>query len=245
MTARSGGKGGGAGGKAGAGKSRPSGRNLAVRVQTARRRKTSSTRWLQRQLNDPYVIAAKKDGYRSRAAYKLLQLDEKFGLLKKGQAVVDLGAAPGGWTQVALQAVGPSGQVVAVDINEMDPVPGALMLLGDVTDMATEAAIRAALGGPADLVLSDMAPPATGHRATDHLRIIALVEAALDLAKAILRPGGGFVAKVWQGGTEHQLLANIKRDFATVRHAKPEASRSGSAEMYVVATNYRGARTET
>ncbi|MDA1100538.1 MAG: RlmE family RNA methyltransferase [Proteobacteria bacterium] len=229
-------------GKSGGGKSRPTGRNLTVRVLTAGRRKTSSTRWLQRQLNDPYVIAAKKDGYRSRAAYKLLQLDEKYGLLKKDLSVVDLGAAPGGWTQVLLNALGPNGQVLAVDINEMDAVAGAQMLVGDVTDLATEVAIRAALGGPADLVLSDMAPPATGHRATDHLRIIALAEAALDLAKAVLRPGGGFVAKVWQGGAEQALLANMKRDFAVVRHAKPEASRSGSAEMYVVATGYRGDR---
>ena len=238
MTAGPGGKSGGK--KYGRVKSRPSGRNLAVRVHTARRRRTSSTRWLQRQLNDPYVIAAKKDGYRSRAAYKLLQLDEKFSLLKGGEAVVDLGAAPGGWTQVLLNAPGPKGRVLAVDINEMEAVPGAQMLVGDVTDPATEAAIRVALGGLADLVLSDMAPPATGHRATDHLRIIALAEAALDLARAVLRPGGGFVAKVWQGGTEQGLLSAMKKDFAMVRHAKPEASRSGSAEMYVVATGYRG-----
>ena len=227
-------------GKSGGGKSRPSGRNLTVRVRTARRRTNSSTRWLQRPLNDPYVIAAKKDGYRSRAAYKLLQLDERYGLLAKGLAVVDLGAAPGGWTQVLLNALGPSGQVLAVDINEMAAIAGAQTLVGDVADRATEEAIRAALGGLADLVLSDMAPPATGHRATDHLRIIALAEAALDLARAVLRPGGGFVAKVWQGGAEQGLLATIKRDFAVVRHAKPEASRSGSAEMYVVATGFRG-----
>ena len=227
-------------GKSGGGKSRPSGRNLTVRVRTARRSTTSSTRWLQRQLNDPYVIAAKKDGYRSRAAYKLLQLDERYGLLAKGLAVVDLGAAPGGWTQVLLNALGPSGPVLAVDINEMAAIAGAQTLVADVADQATEEAIRAALGGLADLVLSDMAPPATGHRATDHLRIIALAEAALDLARAVLRPGGGFVAKVWQGGAEQGLLATIKRDFAVVRHAKPEASRSGSAEMYVVATGFRG-----
>ncbi|MBT7756441.1 MAG: RlmE family RNA methyltransferase, partial [Rhodospirillaceae bacterium] len=181
-----------------------------------------------------------KDGYRSRAAYKLLQLDEKYGLLKKGDVVVDLGAAPGGWTQVLLNALGPKGRILAVDINEMEAVAGAETLVGDVTELATEEAIRAALGGLADLVLSDMAPPATGHRATDHLRIIALAEAALDLARGVLRPGGGFVAKVWQGGAEQGLLATIKRDFAKVRHAKPEASRSGSAEMYVVATGYRG-----
>ena len=231
----------GGGGKGGGGgKSKPSGRNLSVRVRTARRRKTSSTRWLQRQLNDPYVISAKKDGYRSRAAYKLLQLDEKFGLLKKGLAVVDLGAAPGGWTQVLVTALGPRGKVLAVDVIEMDAMGGAQTLVGDVTDLETETAIRAALGGPAGLVLSDMAPPATGHRATDHLRIIALAEVALDLAKSVLSPGGGFVAKVWQGGAEQELLAAMKRDFAVVRHAKPEASRSDSAEMYVVATGYRG-----
>jgi 23S rRNA (uridine2552-2'-O)-methyltransferase len=240
MTSGTGGKRKSGAGKSGGGKSRPSGRNLTVRVRTARRRTNSSARWLQRQLNDPYVIAAKKDGYRSRAAYKLLQLDERYGLLKKGLAVVDLGAAPGGWTQVLLNALGPSGQVLAVDINEMDAVAGAQMLVGDVADLATEEAIRGALGGLADLVLSDMAPPTTGHRATDHLRIIALAEAALDLARAVLRPGGGFVAKVWQGGAEQGLLATIKRDFAMVRHAKPEASRSGSAEMYVVATGFRG-----
>ncbi len=240
MTSGTGGKRKSGAGKNGGGKSRPSGRNLTVRVRTARRRTNSSARWLQRQLNDPYVIAAKKDGYRSRAAYKLLQLDERYGLFKKGLAVVDLGAAPGGWTQVLLNALGPSGQVLAVDINEMDAVAGAQMLVGDVADLATEEAIRGALGGLADLVLSDMAPPATGHRATDHLRIIALAEAALDLARAVLRPGGGFVAKVWQGGAEQGLLATIKRDFAMVRHAKPEASRSGSAEMYVVATGFRG-----
>jgi 23S rRNA (uridine2552-2'-O)-methyltransferase len=240
MTSGTGGKRKSGAGKSGGGKSRPSGRNLTVRVRTARRRTNSSARWLQRQLNDPYVIAAKKDGYRSRAAYKLLQLDERYGLLKKGLAVVDLGAAPGGWTQVLLNALGPSGQVLAVDINEMAAIAGAQTLVGDVADRATEEAIRAALGGLADLVLSDMAPPATGHRATDHLRIIALAEAALDLARAVLRPGGGFVAKVWQGGAEQGLLATIKRDFAVVRHAKPEASRSGSAEMYVVATGFRG-----
>ena len=245
MTGRSKGSGGPGGAGKGGGKSRPSGRNLAVRVRTARRRKTSSTRWLQRQLNDPYVVAAKKDGYRSRAAYKLLQLDEKFKLLKKGQAVVDLGAAPGGWTQVLLHALGPWGKILAVDVNEMDEVAGCMTLVGDATDLATEAAIRDALDGPADLVLSDMAPPATGHRATDHLRIIALAEAALDLARSVLAPGGGFVAKVWQGGSEGTLLADLKKDFVHVRHAKPEASRAGSAEMYVVATGYRGAGNDT
>ena len=230
----------GGGAKSGSGKSRPSGRNLSVRVRTAKRRKPSSTRWLQRQLNDPYVVAAKKDGYRSRAAYKLLQLDEKFGLLKKGQTVVDLGAAPGGWTQVLLETLGPNSTILAVDVAEMEPIGGCETLVGDVMELDTEAAIRNTLNGPADLVLSDMAPPTTGHRATDHLRIIALAEAALDLARGVLAPGGGFVAKVWQGGTEGSLLVDLKRDFTQVRHAKPAASRAGSAEMYVVATGYRG-----
>ena len=237
-------------GKSGGGNSKPSGRNLSVRVKTARRRKTSSTRWLQRQLNDPYVISAKKDGYRSRAAYKLLQLDEKFHLLKRDQAVVDLGAAPGGWTQVILNVLSSGGrsggrsggQVLAVDVVEMDAMAGAQMLVGDVMELETETAIRDALGGRADLVLSDMAPPATGHQATDHLRIIALAEA--DLARGILNPDGGFVAKVWQGGAEQELLSALKRDFRMVRHAKPEASRSDSAEMYVVATGYRGPEKE-
>ena len=221
-------------------KSQPSGRNLTTRVRTAKRRNSSSTRWLQRQLNDPYVIAAKKDGYRSRAAYKLLQLNEKYKILKKGQIVVDLGAAPGSWTQVLLEALGPKGEVLAVDINSMDTLAGAKILIGDITKLETEVAIRAILNSRVDLVLSDMAPPSTGHKATDHLRIIALAEAALYLARGVLKQNGGFIAKVWQGGIEQNLLATIKRDFMSVRHAKPDASRSGSAEMYVVATGYRG-----
>ncbi len=222
------------------GKTRPSGRNLAVRVRTARRRKSSSTRWLQRQLNDPYVVAAKRDSYRSRAAYKLLQLDEKFGLFKRGQTVVDLGAAPGGWTQVLAQILGPSGTILAVDVAEIEPIGGCKTLIGDVMDLETETAIRKALRGPVNFVVSDIAPSATGHRTTDHIRIIALAEAALELARGVLGLGGGFVAKVWQGGSEQNLLADLKRDFAQVRHAKPQASRAGSAEMYVVATGYRG-----
>ena len=221
-------------------RSRPLGRNQAVRVGTARRRKGSSTRWLHRQLNDPYVEAAKKDSYRSRAAYKLLQLDEKFGLLKRGQTVVDLGAAPGSWTQVLAQILGPSGTILAVDVAEIEPIGGCKILMGDVMDIETETAIRKSLKGPVDLVVSDIAPSATGHRATDHIRIIALAEAALELARGVLSPGGGFVAKVWQGGSEQNLLTGLKRDFTQVRHAKPQASRTGSAEMYVVATGYRG-----
>jgi len=209
-------------------------------VLTAKRRSGSSTRWLARQLNDPYVHAARREGWRSRAAYKLLELDERLGLLKPGQAVVDLGAAPGGWSQVAARAVGERGCVVAVDLLAMEPLPGVAVLLLDMTDPAADIQVRDALGGPADLVLSDMAPAATGHRATDHLRIVGLVEAAADFAIGVLRPGGGFVAKVWQGGADGQLLARLKRAFAQVRHVKPPASRKESAEVYLVASGFRG-----
>lgn len=214
-------------------------RQTHVRVKTAKGRKLSSTRWLQRQLNDPYVAAAQREGYRSRAAFKLIELDEKYGLFKPGQTVVDLGAAPGGWTQIAVAGVGAGGRVLAVDIVEMDPMAGAETLVCDINAPDAVDRLRAALGGPADIVLSDMAPPATGHRGTDHLRIMALVEAAADLALHILKPGGAFVAKVWQGGTEHELLADLKRRFRSVRHAKPAASRADSAELYLVATGFR------
>ena len=216
-------------------------RPLKTRVKTARGRKTSSTRWLQRQLNDPYVQAARAEGWRSRAAYKLLELDEKFTLLRPGQRVLDLGAAPGGWSQVAAARVGTGGRVVAVDVNEFELLEGVVQLQADVTDPAAENAIREALGGAADLVISDMAPPASGHRATDHLRIIALVEAAADLAAGLMAPDGAFVAKVWQGGADSELLALLKRDYRKVRHAKPPASRSDSAEIYLIATGFRGA----
>jgi 23S rRNA (uridine2552-2'-O)-methyltransferase len=216
-------------------------RPLAVRVKSARRRKPSSTGWLQRQLNDPYVAEAKRQGYRSRAAFKLTQLDERFHLLKPGLRVVDLGCAPGGWTQVAAARTGAGGRVVAIDLNVADPVPGATLLRGDFRDPAMQEQIRSALGGPADLVLSDMAAPATGHAATDHLRVVALAEDAFALAATLLRPGGAFVAKVFQGGAEGDLLAALKRAFAEVRHAKPAASRAESAETYVVAKGYRGA----
>ena len=212
-----------------------------MRVKTAKGRKLSSTRWLQRQLNDPYVAAAQREGYRSRAAFKLTELDEKYGLFKPGQTVVDLGAAPGGWTQVAVAGVGHGGAVLAVDIVEMDPIAGAETLVCDINAADAVERLRAALDGPADLVLSDMAPPATGHRGTDHLRIMALVEAAADLALHVLKPGGAFVAKVWQGGTENDLLAELKRRFRSVRHAKPAASRADSAEVYLVATGFRPA----
>jgi 23S rRNA (uridine2552-2'-O)-methyltransferase len=221
-----------------------SGRGLHNRVKTAKGRKTSSKMWLERQLNDPYVAEAKARGYRSRAAFKLLELDSMFGLLKKGARVVDLGAAPGGWTQVAVDAVGAGkgpkgGQVVAIDIQGMDPVQGATVILQDFMDPDAPDRIKDALTGPADLVLSDMAAPATGHRQTDHLRIMGLCEAAFDFACEVLAPGGGFVAKVLKGGTENELLAQMKRRFAVVKHAKPPASRADSAESYVVATGFR------
>src|SRR5579872_3895517 len=216
-------------------------RPLAVRVRRSRRRKASSTEWLTRQLNDPYVAEAQRRGYRSRAAFKLMQLDERFHLLAPGRRVLDLGCAPGGWTQVAVERSGGRGAIVGIDLNETDPVPGATVLQGDFHDEAAAAAIRGALGGPADLVLSDMAAPATGHAVTDHLRIVALAEDAFAFAATILRPGGAFVAKVFQGGTEGALLAALKKAFAEVRHAKPAASRAESAETYVVAKGFRGA----
>ena len=213
-----------------------------VKVRSTRRRKASSTRWLSRQLNDPYVAEARRLGYRSRAAFKLIELDERFRLLRQGWRVVDLGCAPGGWTQVALARVGRRGTVVGIDVAETAPLPGVTLLSADIRDPATPAALTAALGGLADIVLSDMAPPATGHAATDHLRIVALTEDALAAASRILKPGGAFVAKVFQGGAEGELLAALKRDFAELRHAKPPASRAESAETYVVATGFRGQR---
>lgn len=217
-----------------------SGRGLTTRLRTAKGRDTGSQRWLERQLNDPYVRAAKAQGWRSRAAFKLLELDERFKLIRPGAQVVDLGAAPGGWTQVALRAAGPRATVVALDVLPMDPVAGATVLQGDFQEEAAERAVLAALDGPADLVLSDMAPNTTGHGATDHLRIMALAELALEFALKVLAPGGGFVCKVFQGGSERALLAVLKRHFASVRHAKPPASRKDSSELYVVATGFKG-----
>ena len=218
----------------------PATRTAAVRVRSARRRKPSSTEWLSRQLNDPYVAEAQRLGYRSRAAFKLIELDDRFRLLLPGRRVVDLGCAPGGWTQVAVERVGARGDVVGIDLAETAPIAGATILRTDIHDPAAVTAIAAKLGGLADLVLSDMAPSTTGHATTDHLRIVALAEAAFVVAGQILRPGGAFVAKVFQGGTEGTLLAELKRAFATVRHAKPAASRAESAETYVVATGFRG-----
>jgi 23S rRNA (uridine2552-2'-O)-methyltransferase len=215
-------------------------RHAAVRVRGGKSRKPSSRQWLQRQLNDPYVHEAKRRGLRSRAAFKLIELNQKLRLLRPGMRVVDLGAAPGGWTQVAVAAVGAGGRVVAVDKEDMAPVPGATMLKADMTESQDDARIIEALGGPADLVLSDMSPDTMGHAPTDHLRIVALAEAAAAFALRHLALGGAFVAKVFAGGTEQALLARLKRRFATVRHVKPPASRKESAEMYLVATGFRG-----
>jgi 23S rRNA (uridine2552-2'-O)-methyltransferase len=222
----------------------PPGRRFpSAAVRNTRWRKPSSTRWLSRQLNDPYVAEARRRGYRSRAAFKLIELDDRFRLLRPGQRVVDLGCAPGGWTQVAVERVGSNkgrGIVIGVDLAPTAALPGAVLLLGDVRDPAVSAAFENALGGPADVVLSDMAPATTGHASTDHLRIVALAEDAFDVASRILKPGGAFVAKVFQGGTEGALLASLKRGFAQLRHAKPPASRAESAETYVIATGFHG-----
>jgi 23S rRNA (uridine2552-2'-O)-methyltransferase len=218
-------------------------RNLKQRLKTARKRTLSSQKWLERQLNDPYVARAKREGYRSRAAFKLLEIDEKFHLLKPGQRVVDLGAAPGGWSQIAARKVGSpdgTGRVVGIDLLPVDPMPGVEFIQLDFLDEAAPDKLIDMIGGRADVVLSDMAANTTGHKKTDHLRIVGLAEAAIAFAREILAPGGIFLAKVFQGGTESQLLANLKRDFATVRHVKPAASRADSAELYVLATGFRG-----
>ena len=223
-------------------------RGMVVRVKTAKQRSASSAAWLARQLNDPYVAEAKRLGYRSRAAFKLIELDERFHLLKRGARIVDLGAAPGGWTQIAARKIGVEegrGKLVAADILPMEGVPGATVLQQDFLDEKAPAEILAALGGQADLVLSDMAAPTTGHAQTDHLRIVALAEAAYEFAKEVLAPGGTFVAKVFQGGAEGELFAALKRDFTSLRHAKPPASRAESAEVYVVAQGFRGANRAT
>ncbi len=218
-------------------------RPLKTRVKTARKRSLSSTLWLQRQLNDPYVAKARREGFRSRAAFKLLEMDERFGLLKPGMRVVDLGAAPGGWSQVAAKAVRSEegeGKVIGIDLLDIDPIPGVSFAVMDFNDEDAPERLRAMLDGPADAVLSDMAANATGHRATDHLKIVALAELAAEFACEVLAPGGLFLAKVLQGGTENTLLARLKKDFATVRHVKPAASRSNSAELYVLAAGFRG-----
>jgi len=216
-------------------------RRLKVRVKDKRKSQSSRT-WLERQLNDPYVARAKREGFRSRAAFKLLEIDDKHHILKSGARVVDLGAAPGGWSQVAAKRTGQHGRVVAIDILEMDTVPGVGFAKVDFLDADAPERLKTMLSGPADVVLSDMAANATGHRQTDHLKIMALVEAAAEFAAEVLKPGGSFLAKVIQGGTEGALLAALRRDFTSVKHVKPGASRSDSAELYVLATGFRGSK---
>jgi 23S rRNA (uridine2552-2'-O)-methyltransferase len=215
-----------------------------VRVKTAKGRTLASTRWLQRQLNDPYVEEAKRQGYRSRAAFKLIEIDDKHHLMKPGSVVIDLGAAPGGWSQVAadrVKAVDGNGKVVAADLTDIEPVPGVTFLQVDITDAEGPGMLRDALSSArADLVLSDMAASSTGHRQTDYLRVIALAEAALDIAEDMLKPGGVFLAKVLQGGAGQDLVTRLKQGFAKVQHIKPKASRQDSAEVYVLATGFRG-----
>lgn len=248
MASGSGKKGGGAkpgGAKAGGAKTGGRGgsagkRGLHTRVKTAKGRKLSSTLWLQRQLNDPYVQEAKRLGYRSRAAFKLLELDDKFKILRRNMNIIDLGAAPGGWTQVALQRAG-GGYVIGIDLQEIEPIDGAVLIQEDFLAEEAPGRLLALMDGKADLVMSDMAAASTGHPHTDHLRIMVLLEAAVEFAGTVLAPGGAFVGKVLQGGTENTLLAALKKDFRVVKHAKPPASRQDSAEMYVVATGFRGA----
>jgi 23S rRNA (uridine2552-2'-O)-methyltransferase len=222
----------------------PAGRQLKVRVKTAKRRKASSTRWLERQLNDPYVAKARAEGYRARSAYKLIEIDDRYHLLRPGDRVIDLGAVPGGWSQVAaerVKSVEGRGQVVAIDLLDMEALPDVDFLRLDFMDASAPGRLRAMLrGGRADVVLSDMAAPTTGHRQTDHLRTTLLGERAADFAVSVLKPGGHFVAKVFQGGAGSELLAALKRHFASVHHVKPPASRSGSVELYLVAKGFRG-----
>ena len=213
------------------------------RVKTAKGRKVSSTRWLERQLNDPYVRRAKTENYRSRAAYKLIELDERFGLLKGARAVVDLGIAPGGWSQV-VRRVASQARVVGIDLLPTDPIDGVTILPMDFMEEEAPRQLREALGGPADLVLSDMAANTVGHQQTDHLRTMALVEAGLEFAREVLRPGGAYVAKVLAGGADNRLVAELKRSFRSVKHAKPPASRKDSSEWYVVAQGFKGAAEE-
>jgi 23S rRNA (uridine2552-2'-O)-methyltransferase len=218
---------------------------LHVTVRSGGKRKLSSKLWLERQLNDPYVLQAKRDGYRSRAAYKLKEIDDKYKLLKTGMAVVDLGAAPGGWSQIAATKVGSAdgkGKVIAIDLLEMPEIPGVVFAQLDFLDQGAPAKLREMLGGGADFVMSDMAANTTGHRTTDQLRIIGLVEMAAAFACEVLKPGGSFLAKVFQSGADAALLTQLKRDFTTIRHVKPAASRQDSSERYLLATGFRGQR---
>ena len=226
------------------GKAKGNERELAVRLKNARSHKASSQQWLQRQLNDPYVARAKREGYRSRAAYKFLEIDDKYHLLKPGMALVDLGAAPGGWSQIAAKRIGTAdggkGRVVAIDLLEIEPIPGVEFAIMDFNEEDAPERLRTLIGGPADGVLSDMAANTTGHKKTDHLRIIALAELAVEFACEVLKPGGFFLVKLFQGGDTVEIVNRLKREFAVVRHVKPAASRAGSAELYVLATGFRG-----
>jgi len=227
----------------GQGSGREGGRALKTRVKTARKRSLSSTLWLERQLNDPFVALARREGYRSRAAYKLIEIADKYKLFRPGGRIVDLGAAPGGWSQIAARSVKSAegqGRVIGIDLLEIDPIEGVEFRVMDFHDPRAPQMLREWLNGLADGVMSDMAANATGHRKTDHLRIVGLAELAIDFARDVLAPGGFFLAKVLQGGSENQLLANLKKDFATVKHVKPKASRADSAELYVLATGFRG-----
>lgn len=218
-------------------------RPLKVRLRPKKNRTVSQKRWLERQLNDPYVARAKREGMRSRAAYKLIEIDDKYRLLKPGAHVVDLGAAPGGWSEIAAKRVGVGrGKIVAIDILDMAPLAGVEFLKLDFLDPRAPERLGTLLGGGADVVLSDMAANATGHKKTDQLKIMALVEAGVEFARETLRPGGSFLTKVLQGGTEPKLLADLKRDYATVRHVKPQASRADSSELYLLASGFRGSR---
>lgn len=212
------------------------GRGMGQRLKTAEHRSLSSQQWLERQLNDPFVKAAKAKGYRSRAAFKLAEIDDRHHLFRKGMRVIDLGCAPGGWLQVALQRG--AAHVVGVDLLPVDPIAGAVIVQGDFTDPACGPDLVQRLGGPPDIVLSDMAPNTSGHRQTDHLRIVSLVEAAAEFATDVLRPGGTFVAKAFQGGEMADVLKLLKDRFAEVRHVKPKASRAESSELYLVATGF-------
>lgn len=216
----------------------PGGRDMAVRLKTARKRTTSQQKWLERQLNDPYVTRAKVEGWKSRAAFKLIEIDERFRLLKSGQRIVDLGAAPGGWSQYA---AGKSCKVAAIDILDIEPLAGVAFLKLDFTAPGAEEALKNLLGGPADGVLSDMAANTTGHKPTDHLKIVGLAEAAMAFARDVLKPGGFFLVKLFQGGETGALITEMKRDFSGVKHVKPAASRADSSELYVLATGFRGA----
>ena len=231
----------------GGGSGREGGRALKTRVKTARKRSLSSTLWLERQLNDPFVAKAKREGFRSRAAYKLIEMAEKYKLFHPGQRIVDLGAAPGGWSQIAANAVKSAegkGRVIGIDLLEIDAIEGVEFRQMDFHDPDAPRKLREWLGGTADGVMSDMAANATGHRKTDHLRIVGLAELAIEFACDVLSPGGFFVAKVLQGGSENDLLMRLKKDFSTVKHLKPKASRADSAELYVLATGFRGRKRE-